>query len=283
MDAICDLHVHSYYSDGTCSPKELIELAEKAGLAAIALCDHNTIAGIPAFLEAARGREVEAIPGIEFTAVYKGKELHILALFVQEKYFAQITQMMTDFLQRKDKSNAQLVRALNAAGYDIDYQQIKAGTPNGQVNRAHIGAALMHAGYVTSVKEAFSKLLDPKHGYYLPPERLEALDAIRYIKSIGAAAVWAHPFLSLDEPMIREFLAMATPAGLDGMEVAYSKYDAQTMALSAQIIKEFGLLPSGGSDFHGDNKPDIFVGVGRGNLAVPSVWVEALRDRAKNF
>jgi len=283
MKAICDLHVHSYYSDGTCSPAQLIELAKNSGLSAVALCDHNTVAGVTEFMEAARSGEVEAIPGIEFSTVYKDKELHILALFVSEIYFGQITAMMTDFLQRKDKSNEQLVKVLNKAGYSIDYLAIKNATPNGQVNRAHIASALVRAGYVSTAKEAFSKLLDPKHGYYNPPERLYSLDAIRYIKSVGATAVLAHPFLSLDEPMLREFLAEAKACGLDGMEVEYSKYDAETTKLSATIAGEFGLLPSGGSDFHGDNKPDILVGKGRGNLKVPAEWVEALRPREKIF
>lgn len=283
MREICDLHVHSYYSDGTCSPAELIELAQEAGLSAVALCDHNTVAGVPEFVEAARNRGVEAIPGIEFSTVYRDKELHILALFVAERYFEQITEMMTDFLRRKDASNENLARALNRAGYVVDYQAIKASTPNGQVNRAHIAMALTKAGYVSSPKEAFAKLLDPKHGYYTPPQRLSALDAIRYIKSIGAVAVLAHPFLSLDEAMLLEFLREAKDCGLDGMEVAYAKYDAETTALSTEIADAFELLPSGGSDFHGGNKPDIAIGVGRGDLAVPSGWINNLRCRAKNF
>ena len=283
MKAICDLHVHSYYSDGTCSPAQLIDLAEAAGVSAMALCDHNTVAGVPEFMEAAQGRKVEAISGIEFSSVYREKELHILALFVKPQYFEQITAMMTDFLRRKDESNEQLVVALNKAGYIVDYQAIKAGTPNGQVNRAHIATALVQAGYVPSRYEAFDQLLDPKHGYYTPPERLSAFDAIRYIKSIGAVAVLAHPFLSLEETMLREFLPDAKACGLDAMEVEYAKYDAETTALSVKIAEEFDLLPSGGSDFHGGNKPDIFIGVGRGALAVPAEWVTPLRECVKNF
>ena len=283
MRVICDLHVHSYYSDGTCSPAQLIDLAETAGLSAVALCDHNTVAGVEEFMVAAQGREVEAIPGIEFSTVYREKELHILALFVKPRYFAQITEMMTDFLRRKDESNEKLADALNRAGYIVDYHAIKAGTPNGQVNRAHIATALAQAGYVASRYEAFEQLLDPKHGFYTPPERLSSFDAIRYIKSIGATAVLAHPFLSLEEPMLREFLAEAKDCGLDAIEVEYARYDAETTALSAKIAEEFGLLPSGGSDFHGGNKPDISIGIGKGALAVPAKWVSPLRDRVKNF
>lgn len=281
MKSVCDLHVHSCFSDGTCTPKQLIEIAERIELSAIALCDHNTVAGVPAFLQAAKNCAVEAIPGIEFTTVYQEKELHVLALFVAQRYFAAINAKMADFLRLKDQSNIALVDALKRGGYAIDYDMIKAGTPNGQVNRAHIAAALVQKGYVASAKEAFSSLLNPGCGYYAPPERWDAFDAIRFIKSIGAVAVLAHPFLSLEEDMLRKFLQQAKQVGLDGMEVAYSKYDQATTELSSRIAKEFGLLPSGGSDYHGGNKPDIALGVGRGNLRVPSAWLDDLRQCIK--
>ncbi len=278
MERLCDLHTHSTYSDGTCTPEEIPMLAEKSGLCAVALCDHNTIAGVPEFMEAARGGEVEAIPGIEFSTVYREKELHILALFVAEAYFAEITEMMTDFLRRKDRSNEQLVEALNRAGYAIDYQTIKAATPNGQVNRAHIAAMLFEHGYVESVKDAFKRLLAPKHGFYKPPERLNAFDCIRFIKSMGCVAVWAHPFLSMDgEEEVREFLKEAVPCGLDGMETIYSTYDEAQTKAAASIAEEFCLKQSGGSDFHGANKPDISMGTGRGGLHIPLSLLQRLK------
>lgn len=279
MMKTCDLHTHSVYSDGTYTPNELIRAASKAGLSAVALSDHNTVAGLPSFLEAARGSGVEPVPGIEFSTEYRGTELHILALFVAPEHYETINCLLEGFLQQKEQSNRDLVHRLNQAGIFIDYDAIKAKAA-GRINRAVIGAEMVRLGYCESVKAAFSQWLSEKHGYYIPAKRLDAFDAIRFIKSIGAAAVLAHPFLSLDEAGLREFLVPAREAGLDGMEVYYSVYDADTTALAQAIAEEFGLLPSGGSDFHGGNKPDISIGTGRGNLVIPLTWMEALRGRS---
>lgn len=279
MDKFCDLHVHSHYSDGTCSPEELIALAEKAGLTAVALCDHNTIDGLPDFLAAGKNSTVEAVPGIEFSTDYQDVELHILGLFVRPEHYAQINGLMEDLKRRKEQSNMALVAALNRAGYDIDYETIKATTPNGFVNRALVAAELTKKGYTESVKEAFKQLLSPKHGYYQPPKRPDSYEIIRFIKEMGAVAVLAHPFLNLEAGSLRQFLPRAVECGLDGMEVLYPKYDTQTTQLAKEIAEEFGLLPSGGSDFHGANKPDIQIGTGRGNLQIPAQYLEALLAR----
>lgn len=274
----CDLHTHSVYSDGTFTPAELITGAQQAGLSAIALTDHNTVAGLPDFLQAAEGSGVEPVPGVEFSTDYGDIELHILALDVKPEHYATITQLLEDAARRKEESNISLVENLNRAGYAISYEEIKGKTPNGQVNRAHIAAELTEKGYTADRQEAFKKLLSPKRGYYQPPVRIGSYEAIRFIKSLGAIAVLAHPFLNLDEQGLRTFLPEAVACGLDGMETAYSKYTPETTLLAAQIAGEFGLKYSGGSDFHGENKPEIALGVGRGNLAIPYQWLEKLRE-----
>lgn len=275
----CDLHVHSNYSDGTCTPAEVVALAEAAGLTAVALCDHNTVSGLPEFLAAAAGSGVEGIPGTEFSTDYKGVELHILGLFIKPAHYAAVTQRAQRYLIDKEQSNIDLCRALCAAGLEINYQQIKEKTVDGFVNRAVIGAELVRLGYADSVQEAFKTWLSPKRGYYIPPKRPDAFEIIRFIKSIGAVAVLAHPFLNLEQPELEEFLPQAVKAGLDGMEVYYSKYDEETTAHSVEIAEKYGLLPSGGSDFHGQNKPDIAIGVGRGNLRIPDSWKNALKAK----
>ena len=279
MKKFCDLHTHSVFSDGTDTPAELIDLAEKAGLSAVALCDHNTVAGLPDFLAAARGREVEAVPGVEISTDHADKELHILALFVEPEHYGAVTDLLAEGDRRKEQSNIDLVAALNNAGYALDYAAIKAKTPQGHINRAHIAAEMTQLGYVESVQAAFKTLLSPKHGLYHPPKRISAYDAIRFIKSIGAVAVLAHPFLSMDEQLLRAFLPEAVACGLDAMEVYYAKYDAQTTDLAVKIAEEYGILPSGGSDYHGGNKPDIAIGTGRGQLQIPTAWLDTLKDR----
>ena len=279
MENYCDLHTHSVFSDGTDTPARLIELAAEAGLSAVALCDHNTVAGLPDFLEAAKDSSVEAVPGVEISTDYADKELHILALFVQPQHYAAVTALLAEGDRRKEQSNIELVAALNAAGYALSYEQIKAKTPQGHINRAHIAAEMLELGYVESVQAAFRTLLSPKHGLYHPPKRIDAYDAIRFIKSIGAVAVLAHPFLSMDEELLRAFLPQAVEAGLDAMEVFYSKYTEETTLVAVKIAEEYGILPSGGSDYHGGNKPDIAIGIGRGDLKIPHQWLNGLKKR----
>ena len=279
MENYCDLHTHSVFSDGTDTPARLIDLAAEAGLSAVALCDHNTVAGLPDFLEAAKDSAVEAVPGVEISTDYADKELHILALFVQPQHYAAVTALLAEGDRRKEQSNIDLVAALNAAGYALSYEQIKAKTPQGHINRAHIAAEMLELGYVESVQAAFRTLLSPKHGLYHPPKRIDAYDAIRFIKSIGAVAVLAHPFLSMDEQLLRAFLPRAVEAGLAAMAVFYSKYTEETTLLAVKIAEEYGILPSGGSDYHGGNKPDIAIGIGRGDLKIPHQWLNGLKKR----
>ena len=277
MDKLCDLHTHSCFSDGTYTPAQLLEKAQALGLGAIALTDHNTAQGLPDFLAAAKNYRVEAVPGVEFSTDYEGTELHILGLFIQPRYFDEITEKMADMQRRKEESNRELVENLRRAGFDLDYDHICEKTV-GQINRAHIAAELTELGYTASVQEAFSTLLGAKHGYYNPPERIDACEMICYIRSIGAVPVLAHPFLSLkEEGALRRFLGPAKEAGLVGMEVLYSKYTEEQTRLAEELVKEFGILPSGGSDFHGEVKPDISLGTGRGPLKVPLTFLDGMK------
>lgn len=278
--AFCDLHVHSVFSDGTDSPEQLIRQAEKKGLAAIALCDHNTVSGLPAFMAAAENSPVEAVPGVEFSTQHRDRELHILGLFIRPEKYEQVTCLLETFLKEKEESNRALIRRLNQAGLSLDYDEIKAKS-SGYVNRAVIGSEMTRLGYTASVKDAFKKYLTESKEFYVPPKRLLACDAIRFIKSIGGVAVLAHPFLNLQEDGLREFLPQAADAGLDAMEVFYSKFSLEQTVLAQRLAEEFKLLPSGGSDYHGDNKPDIQMGEGRGDLYIPQQVLTALRSRAR--
>ena len=271
----CDLHTHSVYSDGTLTPAELVAEAKKIGLSAVALTDHNTVAGLPEFVSAAENSGVMAVPGVEFSTDYGNTELHILALFLQPEHYTPITNLLQEAAQRKEASNRALADALRNRGYLLDYDAIKANTPRGQVNRAHFAAELTRLGYTHTRQEAFETLLAPEFGFYVPPARISSLEAIRFIKSLGAVAVLAHPFLNLDEKALREFLPKAIAAGLDAMEVAYSQYSPETTALAEGIAAEYGLKCSGGSDFHGANKPQI-------PLGAPSIPIEWLDELQKN-
>lgn len=275
---LCDLHTHSVFSDGTYTPAALIDGAIGMGLSAIALTDHNTVDGLPDFISAARGKNIEIVPGVEFSVDHNGKELHLLALFIPERHFDTISTLMEIVNKRKEESNIALIDSLGRAGYPLDYEKIKRATPNAQINRAHIAAAMVQKGYIVSAKEGFDTLLSKSGGHYKEPQRPTVAEMLDFVGSIGAVSVLAHPFLQMDEAELVAFLH--TTEKLCGMECYYSAYDEETTQRSLRIANTFGLLPSGGSDFHGSTKPDIQLGVGRGGLQVPYAWYRALKDRA---
>jgi predicted metal-dependent phosphoesterase TrpH len=278
---ICDLHTHSVFSDGTYNPKEIIEAAKSSGLSAVALTDHNTIDGLPDFIAASHNKNIDIVLGTEFSVDYNGTELHMLGLFIKPEYFSQISEIMQKVMYLKELSNIDLIESLARAGFDLNYDEIKSSTPSGKINRAHIAEAMHKRGYVSSVAEAFRTYLSKSGGYYKEPQRPSAFEIIDFIRSIGAVSVLAHPFLNLTENDLQNFLPKAKDRGLVGMECYYSLYDEETTHLSLCIADELGLLRSGGSDFHGARKPDISIGVGKGNLKIPHEWYLELKGRAK--
>lgn len=277
----CDLHTHSTHSDGSYTPTELIDEAERIGLYAIALCDHNGVGGLSEFVEAANGRNVTAVAGVEISTDYKDKELHILALGVRPEHFGEMDELMEDVRRRKEQSNIDLVKALSCAGYEVDYDKIRAERNGTYINRLHIASQLIEKGYVKSRKEAFETLLSKTGGYYKEPRRPSAFEIIEFINKIGAVSILAHPFLNLDEGELREFLLQAKEHGLDGIETLYSEYDSETIALSRMIADEYGLMESGGSDFHGANRPHVSMGKGKGDLEIPAELAQKIIDRAE--
>ena len=281
-----DLHLHSTHSDGTLTPAEIITMSKGRGLSAVALTDHNTVSGIPDFLAEANRQGVTAAAGVELSTVWEGRELHLLGLFIPTEHLAAVTSLTEDYRNRKEQSNADLVSRLAADGYVVDYTAIKASTPDGNVNRALIAKALTARGFTPSVNAAFDTLLEEGLGYYIPPERPDFLATIRFLRSIRALPVWAHPLQYMEETAVRAALPQALEAGLLGMEVMHSSYDAATVTRAGEIADEFGLLHSGGSDFHGAVKPDVYMGVGSKTADKPNIpheYYERLRERAEKL
>ena len=275
MNRRCDLHCHSSFSDGSLNPAELVALAEKQGLSALALTDHNTSAGLKEFMEAGRNSEVITVPGCEFSTEWKEKEVHVVGLFFQEKYWNEIEDFLELSHIAKINSNLQLIANLNRAGYQVSEEEAAALT-KGDFNRSHIARVLMNKGYVKSVQEAFETLLKEGKGFYTPAKKISPMAVIRFIKVFGAAAVIAHPFLNLSMEELREFLPLAKEAGLDAIETRYTDFDEEMTRNAIALAGEFGLKQSGGSDFHGAAKPDILLGTGRGDLYVPYGFYEDL-------
>ncbi len=255
---ICDLHTHSNYSDGTLTPAELVREAAEHGICALALTDHNTVDGLGELFEAGETYGIETVGGVELTCEYEKCEIHLLGLFVGEECSASIDEYCSELASGKYESNVKLTEALADAGYVIDsIEEIYARSCHGNVNRAHIAESLIAHGYVSSVSEAFSGLLSPERGYYKPPKRPDAIETVRMIKRIGGIAVIAHPYMSLSSEQLELFLPKAKKAGLDAMESFYSKYTPATHALARATADRYGLLESGGSDYHGARKAEI--------------------------
>ena len=278
---LCDLHTHSTFSDGSCSPKELLETAKAAGLVAVALTDHNTVDGLKTFLTDGKNYGIEAVAGVEISCDYNGKELHVLALFIENR-LSEMQKFLEISKSRKEESNKLLAENLVNKGYKIDYEQIKLQTV-GSINRVHFANELIKKGYIKTVKEGFYTVLSENAGFYLPPKRLTVFEVIDFIKTINAISVLAHPLLNLTKEELIEFLPEAKQMGLKAIETRYSKYSIEEQEFCTRVAKDFGLLESGGSDFHGANKPDIKIGVGQGGLQVPYKFLEAIKNSIEAY
>ena len=276
MEKRCDLHSHSNFSDGTCSPTELVWLAQQQGLLALALTDHNTSKGLKEFMEAGKNSNVITVPGCEFTTEWHSKEVHIVGLFFQEKYWLEVEDFMELAILAKHNSNVKLIDNLQKAGYEITYEEATALTDAGEFNRTHVARILLQKGYIGSVAEGFDTLLKPNNGFYEPARRITSMAAINFIKVHEAIPILAHPFLNLTDSELLEFLPEAKASGLIAMETHYSEFDQEMTEKAMTLAEHFDLKQSGGSDFHGTTKPGISLGTGRGNLDVPFSFYEEL-------
>ena len=277
----CDLHTHSTFSDGTDTPTELIKKAEVANLAAVALTDHNSISGLSEFLNAAKGSKVIGVPGAEFSTEHNGKELHVVGLFIHEEHYQKVRDFCDSVRKSKENSNRLLIENLMNAGYNVKYEELVSYAQSDNINRAVIAGYLIEKEIVKDRKEAFSTLLAKDGGFYVPSKRPSTYETIQFIKSIGAVAVLAHPFLDMDYEEVKAFLPEANEYGLDAIETDYSTYDGYETNCAKELASENGLVFSGGSDYHGKAKTLIRLGVGKGNLKVPMSYYKELEKRAE--
>lgn len=275
----CDLHNHSTFSDGTCSPKELVDLAIASGLKAIALTDHNSLGGIDDFIQVAKDR-LEVCPGCEFTTSYDGQELHLLGLFLDKADISRLKGALDTQINRKIQSNKDTIERLAKAGYDVSYEEFIDYSGPGSKNRVHISRYLVSKGIISEVQEGFKTLLSKSAGYYVEGEKLEFLEMIKLINEAGGVSVWAHPLFNVDRDTCEKIMIDAKNQGLDGVEVLYSTYTDEDTEFMINLSEKYNILKSGGSDFHGDNKPDIKIGIGRGNLEIPYEYYEKLKERS---
>lgn len=269
-----DLHTHSTASDGSSRPADVVRLADAAGMAAVALTDHDTVAGLAeARAAAADLPDLRLIPGIEVSARFPPPAmLHMLGLGIDEDSPA-LREMMAEFLAARQERNPKVVARLQALGLPIDMDDVLAaataigGEPIDPaapriLGRIHIAEAMRHKGLVTTTRQAFDRYIGEGGPAYVEKDRLRPRDVIPRIHAAGGAAVLAHPVhLHYQAPpdlerMVREMVEV----GLDGIEVYHSDHTDQQTRLYLDLARKFHLLVTGGSDFHGHTKPTVYLG-----------------------
>lgn len=273
-----DLHVHSDASDGTCTPSELVNYALEKGLAAMALTDHDTVSGVKEAMAAAEGTELCLIPGVELSAEYRGRDIHILGLFLdyESKPFLSY---LDEFKATRDERNIQMADRLSEHGMPVSMDEMREEYGDAVLTRAHFAKMLMKKGYVKSYDEAFERFLGDGKPCYIPRKRITPEGAIELIHQAKGLAVLAHPLLyhlGMDE--LRELVKQLKSQGLDGIEAIYSMNSRRDERRMKKLAGEYDLLITGGSDFHGATKPYIDLGVGRGGLFVPEEILTKLKD-----
>lgn len=274
-----DLHLHTTCSDGSHTPTAVVELARKARVSALAITDHDTVSGLPEAIEAGRVLGLEVIPGIELSSRWGKSELHLLGYFLNwqdETLYLQLTR----FQDARHVRNPRIIEKLNALGLDITYDEVKTLAANDSIGRPHIARVMMQKGYVTSAKEAFDRYLADGAAAHVPRELPEPADAIAVIRAAGGVAVLAHPSWLDRSEGIFKICEQLKAVGLAGIEVHYSSHRPEQTATYLDVARRLDLLVTGGSDFHGVTKPDIEVGIGKGQLKVPEALLEPLRKAA---
>lgn len=271
-----DLHVHSTCSDGTMTPTELVSYAIRKNLKAIALTDHDTTEGIREAYEAARGTTLTVIPGIELSTSYQHKDIHILGLNIEieNTYFQN---KLRDFQGEREKRNLRIIQKMLEEGLSISQSEMLRRFPDCVWTRAHFARFLMDTGQVHTIAEAFNRYLGDHAPCFVPREKVSPLEAIRLIHRGGGKAVLAHPLLyHLTMEELDELTGLLARNALDGLEAIYSNNKGMDESSMRRLARKYQLFITGGSDFHGSNKPAIDLGRGRGNLKIPAVLLENL-------
>lgn len=283
-----DLHTHSTRSDGTLTPSELIRYAAQKGLAAIALTDHDTIDGIEEAVQAARELRSEdpdalvpeVIPGVELSTEYKGKDIHIVGLFIDWQN-SEFADRLRGFADARIYRNRKMCGLLTEHGCPVSYEDLEAAFPDTVITRAHFAQYLLDRGMIASIDEAFRKLIGDDCPCFVPREKITPHDAVRFLLRFGGVPILAHPLqYKMSDAEFDTLVASLTGLGLDGIEVYYSTHRQADTANLSRIAEKYGLLLSGGSDFHGTRKQNLDLGTGYGHLYVPDTILPPIRERA---
>lgn len=272
-----DLHIHSTASDGSLSPVQIIQAAKQSGLRAIAITDHDTLEGS---IEALAFSEsfLEIIPGIEISAQFSPGSMHILGYLMQTDN-PSLRQTLRLLQKARAERNLRIVEKLKNLGLAFHYRELLDLAGGGQIGRPHFARALVRKGTVKDVDEAFDKYLKQGRAAYVSKYRLQPAEAIASIARAGGVPVLAHPcsLQATNEAALEKIVLDLKAVGLQGIEVYYPSHDADTMAIYEHLAHRHGMVMTGGTDYHGAAKPDIRLGVGKGDLRIPYRLVEGLK------
>ncbi len=273
-----DLHTHSSCSDGTLDPGRLVREAHRVGLSAIALTDHDTMAGIPAALEAGRATGIEVLAGIEISANHEGHPVHLLGYGLDHRHPA-LLPLLEELQLIREQRNASILEKLLSLGIHLDYSEL-SDSANGLIGRPHIARMLVRQGHAGSIGQAFQKYLKKNGRAYVAAAKFPVIDIIRTVKNAGGVAVLAHP-TSIDKTLatIPGLVRNLAVSGLDGIEAFYPGHSAKTCRQLCDLAAQFGLIITGGSDFHGAMKPEIHLGGAPIMPPIPYRLLEGLRER----
>jgi predicted metal-dependent phosphoesterase TrpH len=257
-----DLHVHSVFSDGTFTPRQMVELARERGLATVALTDHDTVNGLDEAFSAGDELGVEIVPGIEFSTIYEGNGVHVLCYFVDAEnpdLAAELQRLREDRYTRGER----MVAKLQELGYPISFERVREIAEGGNIVRPHVAQALLEAGVVPTLKEAFSDELIGSGGRaYVEKHALHPLDALELIHAAGGACVLAHPGTFREtKPVPSSLIDELAEAGLDGIEVSHPEHTPDVEAEYLQVARRLGLIWTGSSDCHGDRYDPVRLGM----------------------
>jgi 3',5'-nucleoside bisphosphate phosphatase len=258
-----DLHMHSTASDGSLAPSAVVDAARAAGLSAIALTDHDTLAGLQEAELAATPLGIRVIAGVELSAHEGPREVHLLALHVSRP--EKLEEQLSGFRDAREERAKNIVERLRQLGIEVDLATVMEEAGGGAVGRPHVARALIRGGHVRDSREAFDRFLGAGRPGFIPKARLELGEAIALTHSAGALAIWAHP----GQDGRRERVEAFAKLGLDGIEVRHPSHSPEDVKRLSALADFFGLVPSGGSDWHGSPAGPRTIGC----MHIPPAWL----------